>query len=289
MNLSLLRNSFYTINDIFAERQFAIEKSWFERTVPRPSDALLLFNQSTAIYRSPNQSPLYVPHGALVYIPRGCTYSIESHCISGVARIEILLFEFNLIKTDFTRVTRNKILISQTTDEKLDLGSNGIEIIDFKPKLYERYFTSLIDAFESKNASPISIYRSACAILECIIHNHISDERAKNGNGIVDLALEYLGDSEKNEKSIAEIAEICCVSVSGFEKIFRRMTGMTPSAYRLECKLAQVKQLLYKHPELSLESVADLCGFDDASYLCRVFKKKFGIPPRKYQYGYRSR
>ena len=32
-------------------------------------------------------------------------------------------------------------------------------------------------------------------------------------------------------------------------------------------------------PELSLESVADLCGFDDASYLCRVFKKKFGIYP----------
>ncbi len=284
MNFELLRNSFYTVNNIFGERQSAVGRSWYERTAPRPSDALLLFTSSTAIYRSKNQSPLYVPHGALVYIPRGYIYSIETHSPPGSEKIEIMLFEFNLVKTEYVRRDENKISLEPQSGELLTLGSGEIEIIDFNPRLYEHYFAAFIDAFEDKNAPLIVVYRAALAILECLLNSRSSSASKSSGKGIIDSALEQLSGGAP-ERSIAEIAASCFMSVSGFEKQFRRLTGMTPTEYRLECKLARVKQLLCERRELSLEEVAQLCCFDDAAYLCRVFKRRCGVTPRGFAAG----
>ncbi len=282
MDITALRDSFFTVTNIFAERQYAINQSWFERTEPRPSEALLLFTNSSAIYRAKEKPPVYVPHGALIYIPRGYTYSIESHSVGTDDRIEIMLFEFNLLKTETVRGVQNKLELLPTTGEFLTVGSGEIEIMDLKPKLYSHYFQALIDAFESPHTPPISVYRCACAILECLIHNCSAAVGTQHTPEILDTALEYLGTAEQPEKSIREIAGICYMSVSGFEKAFRRLTGMTPTEYRLDCKIARVRQALCEDPSCALDTLAEICGFGDAAYLCRSFKKRVGMTPKAF-------
>lgn len=283
MNLSELKNSFFTISDIYAERQTGTENTRFEMAHPRPTDAFLLFTEATAIYKNREMKPLYVPTGALVYIPRGCMYTIESHCVDGKNQTEVLLFEFTLHKAETTRGFKNVIAVSPSDKECMSLGTDEISIADLKPRLYKRLFSSLIDLFTAKNASWVSIYRTAYAIFELVLHNTPTANTDKVPNA-VDVALEYLGGTEVPEKSIDEIAALCCMSVSGFEKQFKKLTGMTPIRYRTECRMAKVKDLLINRPEMNIDEISEVCGFYDPAHLCRTFKRMTGLTPKEFAF-----
>ncbi len=282
MNFHALSNEMYTVTDIFAERQCARGQSWFERTAPRPTEALLLFTNSTAIYRSSRKPPLYVPHGALVYIPRGHIYNIETHCIDPDEQIEVLLFEFNLRKNELQRGSLNQFYVGATSGELLQIGSDQIELIDLKSSFYRHFFHQLIDSFEDPHAAPISVYHDACAILDCLVRNHSNVLDKPIFAGRMEQALEELGSMEQPEKSVQEIAELCKLSLSGFEKAMKRLTGMTPVDYRMACKIAMVKDALLEQPDTPLEILAEQFGFGNSAYLCRVFKKQLGVTPRQY-------
>lgn len=81
MDLSALKDSLFTITNIFVEYQSNYGNALFERMEPRPTDAFILFLNSTGIYRNQNNEVLYVPNGALVHILRGTIYSVENHCV----------------------------------------------------------------------------------------------------------------------------------------------------------------------------------------------------------------
>lgn len=48
-------------------------------------------------------------------------------------------------------------------------------------------------------------------------------------------------------------------------------------------RIEKAKSLLVEQPELSIDTVAELCGFEDYNYFITVFRKKTGLPPRKYR------
>lgn len=48
-------------------------------------------------------------------------------------------------------------------------------------------------------------------------------------------------------------------------------------------RIERAKSLLVDQPELSIDSIAEMCGFQDYNYFITVFRKKTGLPPRKYR------
>ena len=62
---------------------------------------------------------------------------------------------------------------------------------------------------------------------------------------------------------------------------FKAVTGITPHAYRLNCKIELAKKLLQKGFDLS--QVAMECGFFDQSHFHRHFKAMTTVTPREYQ------
>lgn len=281
MDLSALFDSYFTISDIFAERQEGPNNALFERKAPRPTDALLLFTDSTAIYEQKNGNKLYVPHGALVYIPRGCIYKLENHSIGQKSRVKTMLFEFTLHEMDILREGK-QISVSAAKTEPMTFGTDNICVVDFRPKLYERLFSSLIDMYNSsKNVPPVSLYQAAYAIFECLIKNKYPHTVSED-NSIIETAIQYLSRIDKPEKSIAEIAGLCCVSVSCLEKQFKKYMEMTPLEYRLECKIIQAKNLLAQS-NLSVPKIAEELNLCDSPYLYKIFKNKVGMTPGEYR------
>jgi AraC-like DNA-binding protein len=67
-----------------------------------------------------------------------------------------------------------------------------------------------------------------------------------------------------------------------FTRLFRQATGTSPGNYLVNLRLEKAKQLLRLMDE-KLESVAGSCGFANANYLCRVFKRRFGLTPVDYK------
>lgn len=68
--ISQLQKYFFTISQIFVERQTGDGKTRFIMQKPRPIDAFLLFVSTNGVCYREGEEPLYVPKGSLVYIPK---------------------------------------------------------------------------------------------------------------------------------------------------------------------------------------------------------------------------
>ncbi|SHH43874.1 helix-turn-helix transcriptional regulator [Clostridium grantii] len=65
-------------------------------------------------------------------------------------------------------------------------------------------------------------------------------------------------------------------------RIFKQETGETLGSYSQNLRHSKLKTLL-STTTLSLENIAELCGYTDRSHLIRSFKKNEGISPNEYR------
>jgi AraC family transcriptional regulator len=95
-------------------------------------------------------------------------------------------------------------------------------------------------------------------------------------------AIEAVEDHLVSGISLAELAEATGVSVSHFEVLFKRSTGVSPHQYLLRCRVGRAKELL-RFGDLSLADVAARVGFCDQSHFTRHFKRIVGVTPSVYR------
>ena len=74
------------------------------------------------------------------------------------------------------------------------------------------------------------------------------------------------------------------VSISHFEVLFKKSTGLSPHKYLLRCRVERSKELL-RCEDLSLAQVAARTGFCDQGHLTRHFKRIVGVTPSGYRKG----
>ena len=67
---------------------------------------------------------------------------------------------------------------------------------------------------------------------------------------------------------------------------FRASYGVTPYAYRLNCRIEHARKLLQQGVEVG--DVAQMCGFFDQSHFHRHFKAMTSITPKQYQCNFKS-
>ena len=67
-------------------------------------------------------------------------------------------------------------------------------------------------------------------------------------------------------------------------KLFRSQIGCTPAAYLERLRIEHAVKLLTANrtPRYTVSDIAELCGYYDANYFTRVFKKHMGVSPREY-------
>lgn len=78
--------------------------------------------------------------------------------------------------------------------------------------------------------------------------------------------------------SVDELAERAGLSPSHFRLVFRRVTGMTVTAYQQRVKIAKATEFLVSG-EYNVTQTASLTGFSDVYYFSRTFKRITGANP----------
>jgi AraC-like DNA-binding protein len=96
----------------------------------------------------------------------------------------------------------------------------------------------------------------------------------------VEYARQHLGEAI----GVGDLAVQAGLSVSQFQREFRRVFGMTPGAYLLEVRLQAARRLLEQTPQ-ALSAIALDCGFHDQSHFTKRFKAATGLVPRAYTLG----
>lgn len=79
--------------------------------------------------------------------------------------------------------------------------------------------------------------------------------------------------------TLAQLAQEAGMSVSKLCHDFRREYGCTVFTYILDLRLTYARSYLRNSRQVRVRDVAEACGFEDVSYFCKAYKKKFDITP----------
>lgn len=82
--------------------------------------------------------------------------------------------------------------------------------------------------------------------------------------------------------TLAQLAERCHLARATFARQFMAAAGLTPMAFVTAVRLQRAAQLLGS-TSLSLDTVAERCGYQSAAAFARLFKLALGISPGRYR------
>ena len=113
----------------------------------------------------------------------------------------------------------------------------------------------------------------------CIL---VQNYARKNYSPLVQRCMNTIDFSYSAEISLSWLAAQCGVSDSYLSTSFRKETGMTVTDCINKTRIRQALILL-NTSELSIGDIASRCGFPDANYFSRVFRKQQGLSPKQYR------
>lgn len=98
---------------------------------------------------------------------------------------------------------------------------------------------------------------------------------------VVEAALGMIRRDYAFLEGIAELAQRLEVSQEYLTRCFCKYTGVTPGKYLNQVRIENAKILL-RQGNYSIQFVSDACGFANANYFARVFRRSVGLTPREY-------
>ena len=284
LDFSELNRYFFNISNIFASRQIISGKTNFTMSAPRHTDAFLFFSNTFGVCYQNNLPPLYIPHGSLVYMPRGSQYIWENSPSGNDNFQENLLFEFTLSYIDIHRgdAPKKAFMYTQDSGDHIFFSKNVMVVTTRHSSLYRNLFLSLIDTFNTEHSLPLSVYTAAYEIFNTIASNCLIEKKSYSNISIIENSIKALEGYSSPSKSIKDIAASHNISISHYERLFRNYTGISPVEYRNIHKINCIKSFLHD-AKITLDEISEKMGYCDSSYLCRFFKRQTGMTPKEYR------
>ena len=104
------------------------------------------------------------------------------------------------------------------------------------------------------------------------------DEKPAFLGKVVKYAIEHIG----GPIGVEDLAAAAGISRFHFSRLFSKWYGVTPSIFLREIRIDLAVRLLQTE-RLTVKEIADRCGFSDASYFCKVFRKETGVSPDAFR------
>lgn len=95
-------------------------------------------------------------------------------------------------------------------------------------------------------------------------------------------ALHYLQENFGEELNIADIAKFCGITPGYLRAVFDMDLHLSPMEYLQDLRMSQARQLLLI-PYYSIAEVANRCGYSNANYFSRLFRKIHHCSPSGYK------
>ncbi len=159
-------------------------------------------------------------------------------------------------------------------------GYLHFKVADILPvqNLMENLIWTLIHGATNKR----SINQTTMGLL--FLHLINLTERLNYGDVSEKVIVKTLSYIEENYKSgsLSELARLLHYDISWVSREIKSKTGKTYTELVQDKRLSQASYLL-KNTNLTIEEIADNIGYENVSFFYRLFRKKYGVTPKKYQ------
>lgn len=139
---------------------------------------------------------------------------------------------------------------------------------------------------QCKPASRLAITGLMAEFFALLMREGVEDNSAPSSDGAlryymtIEPAIRMIRDNYSAKFTIDSLADACNVSKYHFCRIFKAATGMSAIQYINSYRL-KIADAMIMNTNRQISEITALCGFDDVSYFCRIYKKHFGRTPRQ--------
>ena len=120
------------------------------------------------------------------------------------------------------------------------------------------------------------------SILKRIAQLEHGKHKSKFSHPALESTMEYIESHLSTQLNIEEMAKHSGISPSYLCSLFNKQFAKGPISVALELKLKYAERLLCE-PYLSIKEIAHSCGFGDANYFSRFFRKYHKCSPEEYR------
>ena len=122
--------------------------------------------------------------------------------------------------------------------------------------------------------------RLACALEEILLTVAQSTSEVRERS--LEASLRMIHNGYHTEVSIPALAKEENLSHSRYIEIFRRQTGLSPTAYLIRLRM-QIACDLLESTDLSIAQISRMVSYNDPHFFSKLFKKHVGISPKQYR------
>ena len=146
-----------------------------------------------------------------------------------------------------------------------------------------------IEAFDqlgnaiSASVTPEGERLADAAAYALLIHAANSRKAPALSDGVVERALHLIAEKWSfADWGVEQLAREVGLHRSAFSRRFTMATGLSPSEYVANLRMQSALSLL-RSTRLSVQVIAQQCGFTDPDYFTRHFRRRQGITPTEYR------
>lgn len=211
-------------------------------------------------------------------------YRIEGEMMNAVAAGNAeaalaLQIQFNQYKlmprtADPVRNRKNMLVILSTLCRKA--AQNG----HVHPLHIDNLSTQIAVQLESMTSlSSLDAFAPTIVRKYCLLVKNYS---RRGYSSLVQTCLDYIDFHYAENLSLDSMARLCSVTNSYLSSLFKKEVSMTLTDYINSTRIHQ-SLILLNTTSLSIQEIAVQCGFSDANYYARTFKKLQGQSPKGYR------
>src|ERR1700722_10164320 len=160
------------------------------------------------------------------------------------------------------------IITSAGIASGIDLALSFVEE-DYGPQITARVARDLVVYFRRTGA-----HHQLNVFLDYRAHLHAGVHRVQD----------WLNEHPAEPAPLTQLASLAAMSESTLTRAFRANTGLTPLQYQQKVRLGMAASLMRDH-RLTLEVIAEHCGFADVRHFRRLWTTTFGQSPSHFRKG----
>ncbi len=224
----------------------------------RYSDCLVYIVNGDAHYTFENYT-IDVSTDCILYLAYDCLYTIDVK--SDI--FDVIFVDFDFLYNCDTRYRSEAV-------GNIEAKSKGI-------------FENMLKTWLKKSPGYIqAAFASVYSILSLIAEIKGSSYLSGKSSSAIAASVEYMKEHfDDPELNMDRIASFSGITRTHFGRVFKSIYKVSPKKYLEFLRFERAKELLLTE-NIPISEIAYMCGFSDAYYFSRVFKREFGISPGKY-------
>lgn len=266
---------------------FFVERDFFEVHSFTGLDLPFYFEETTLV-NSPNLDANWHPNIEILYVAKGCGMVTCGKTPYRISEGDIFIINSSLphaIKSE------TKIRYYFLIPDRDFCILNGIDTcsVRFKQLVHDdeavKLYQNIIDEFGGslphRNAG---VRHAVMSLVLYLARNYTESQKtgvAADKDENMRLAIGYMYSNFNKQLTLCDIASQVGLSKYYFGREFKRLTGETPFEFihRIRCEYAK-KMMSYGVK--SVQEISEICGFENASYFAKIFKRYVGCSPNAY-------